>query len=78
MMKSLLFITLAPLGLFPTVGTLHAAEHKPDIRFMLVDDCGIKDVGIEGSTFYETPNIDKLAHSGLRFTQGCAVYLDPK
>ena len=43
---------------------------KPNILFILVDDYGIKDVGIEGSTFYETPNIDALARSGMRFTQG--------
>jgi arylsulfatase A-like enzyme len=49
---------------------------KPNILFILVDDYGIKDVGVEGSTFYETPNIDALARSGMRFTQGyaaCAV-----
>ncbi len=43
---------------------------KPNILFILVDDYGIKDVGIEGSKFYETPNIDTLARSGMRFTQG--------
>jgi len=47
-----------------------AAKSKPNILFILVDDYGIKDVGIEGSKFYETPNIDALARSGMRFTQG--------
>ena len=46
---------------------------KPNILFILVDDYGIKDVGIEGSSFYETPNIDALARSGMRFTQGYAA-----
>jgi arylsulfatase A-like enzyme len=46
---------------------------KPNFLFILVDDYGIKDVGIEGSTFYETPNIDRLARSGMRFTQGYAA-----
>ncbi|HVM50522.1 MAG TPA: sulfatase [Candidatus Acidoferrum sp.] len=46
---------------------------KPNILFILVDDYGIKDVGIEGSTFYETPHIDALARSGMRFTQGYAT-----
>ena len=58
-------------------GTLHAAEGgrpaRPNILFILVDDYGIKDVGIEGSTFYETPNIDALARGGMRFTQGYAA-----
>ncbi len=46
---------------------------KPNILFILVDDYGIKDVGIEGSTFYETPHIDALARSGMRFTKGYAT-----
>ncbi len=46
---------------------------KTNILFILVDDYGIKDVGIEGSQFYETPNIDALARSGMRFTQGYAA-----
>ncbi|MEY4917964.1 MAG: Arylsulfatase precursor [Verrucomicrobiota bacterium] len=52
------------------------AKTKPNILFILVDDYGIKDVGVEGSKFYETPNIDSLARSGMRFTQGysaCSV-----
>ena len=37
--------------------------------FFLVDDMGWTDVGYMGSTFYETPNIDRLASQGMRFTQ---------
>ena len=50
-----------------------AAQRRPNILFILVDDYGIKDVGIEGSKFYETPQIDSLARSGMRFTQGYAA-----
>jgi arylsulfatase A-like enzyme len=53
-----------------------APATQPNILFILVDDYGIKDVGIEGSTYYETPSIDALARSGMRFTQGysaCSV-----
>ena len=41
--------------------------------FFLVDDMGWADIGANGSTFHETPNIDKLAESGMRFTQGYAA-----
>ncbi len=45
---------------------------KPNILFILVDDLGWADLGYTGSKFYETPNIDKLASSGLVFTDAYA------
>jgi arylsulfatase A-like enzyme len=45
---------------------------KPNIVFILVDDMGWKDLGTYGSTFYETPHIDKLASQGMRFTNAYA------
>jgi arylsulfatase A-like enzyme len=41
--------------------------------FFLVDDLGCRDLGVEGSTFHETPHIDGLANSGMRFEQGYAA-----
>ncbi|MGI9429778.1 MAG: sulfatase [Bythopirellula sp.] len=49
------------------------AAQPPNFVFILVDDLGQKDIGIEGSTFYETPHIDRLASSGMRFTNGYAT-----
>ncbi len=69
--RSSAFLTILVFGAF-LCGSSHAAGRKPNILFILVDDYGIKDVGIEGSTFYETPHIDALARSGMRFTQGYA------
>ena len=43
-------------------------EVKPNVVFILVDDMGWKDLACYGSTFYETPNIDRLAAMGVRFT----------
>lgn len=42
---------------------------QPNIVFFLVDDLGWTDLGSFGSTFYETPNLDRLAKSGIKFTQ---------
>jgi arylsulfatase A-like enzyme len=47
-----------------------AKSSQPNILFILVDDLGKQDLGVEGSTFYETPRIDALARSGMRFNNG--------
>lgn len=46
---------------------------RPNVVLILVDDMGLHDLSIEGSTFYRSPNIDSLARSGMRFTQGYAT-----
>ena len=46
---------------------------QPNFVFFLVDDLGWRDVGCYGSTFYETPHIDRLASTGLRFTDAYAA-----
>lgn len=43
-------------------------EKSMNVVFFLVDDLGWKDVGCYGSSFYETPNIDRFASEGVRFT----------
>ena len=51
-------------------------DKKPNIVLILVDDLGWIDTGCYGSKYYETPNIDKLAADGMRFTDAyaaCAV-----
>ena len=52
------------------------AASQPNIVLFLIDDLGWKDVGCYGSDYYKTPNIDRLAAQGVRFTNGyaaCAV-----
>ena len=49
------------------------AADKPNVVFILADDLGARDLGCFGSTFYETPNIDRLAKRGTRFTQAYAA-----
>jgi len=49
--------------------TPQAAEaRQPNIIFFYIDDLGWADLGYQGSDFYETPNIDRLAASGMVFT----------
>jgi arylsulfatase A-like enzyme len=45
----------------------------PNFLFILVDDLGWRDIGCYGSTFYETPQVDSLAASGVTFTNAYAA-----
>ena len=51
-------------------GAYAAGPRPPNVVFILVDDYGWRDAGYNGSTFYETPNIDRLARDGTVFTNG--------
>jgi arylsulfatase A-like enzyme len=48
------------------------AQKSPNIVFILIDDMGWKDVSYMGSSYYETPHIDKLAKQGMSFTNAYA------
>jgi len=51
-------------------------RRKPNVVLILVDDLGWTDAVCYGSRYYETPNIDRLAREGVKFTNGyaaCAV-----
>lgn len=58
-------------GLAPAYGTEAPAKQPtpPNFVFILADDLGWRDLTCCGSTFYETPNLDRLASQGMRFTQ---------
>lgn len=47
-----------------------AAERPANVVFILADDLGYTDVACFGSKYYETPNIDRMAEQGMRFTNG--------
>lgn len=47
---------------------LKAAPPRPNFLFVLADDLGWADLPCYGSTFHETPNLDRFAASALRFT----------
>ena len=55
-------------GLRSSGASATAAARPPNILFIFIDDMGWRDVGFMGSTFYETPHIDRLARGGMIFT----------
>lgn len=67
-----LLSSVAILSLAPFVLTAMAAARQPNIIFILMDDMGWRDVGFMGNDFVETPNINRLAKSGLIFSQAYA------
>lgn len=46
---------------------------KPNVVFILADDLGYHDLSCMGSSFYDTPNIDRIAAEGMVFTNGYAT-----
>jgi arylsulfatase A-like enzyme len=73
------FLKTAP---FLAGGLLHsefcagAAKRPPNVVFILIDDLGWTDLTCYGSRYFETPNVDRLASQGMRFTSAysaCAV-----
>jgi arylsulfatase A-like enzyme len=51
-------------------GAPAAEPQRPNIVFILADDLGWTDLGCQGSKYYETPHIDRMAAAGMRFTDG--------
>ena len=68
--RLLLALVLSCLFSFGWMNAPAAQAGKPNIVFILADDLGWTDLGCQGSKYYETPNIDRLAAQGMRFTSG--------
>ena len=76
--KSAGLLTLPILGAMmnPSMADAQKSQpKKPNIIFILADDLGYAEIGCYGSDKYKTPNIDKLASQGLRFTHGYSTPL---
>ena len=61
-------LNLPSMSLFASEST-----RRPNIIFILADDLGWAELGCYGNTFNETPNLDKLAKLGMRFTDAYAA-----
>ena len=73
-LKHSFFLAATCLLLLSSATPLDAARHnKTNVVLILIDDLGWKDVGCYGSTYYQTPHIDRLASGGMRFTDGYAA-----
>lgn len=76
LLAALLALALWRSELAPAAGTqtnAPLAASRPNIIFILADDLGWSDLGCYGADLHETPNLDRLAREGVRFTQAYAM-----
>ncbi len=71
LLKGIIYLSL--LSFSNQLFSQNAVKKKPNIVFFLVDDLGWTDIKNFGSSFYETPNLDKLAKEGMKFTNAYAA-----
>ncbi len=73
MLKTAFLHMLAAVALLCPARAGEAAPDRPNILFILTDDMGYADVGCYGGHFAPTPNLDRLAKEGIRFTRYYSV-----
>ncbi len=74
-MKRIINLSATSAALTASLLGLTSCNHddRPNFLIFLADDYGGMDTGANGSTFYETPNIDSIAENGILFTNGYAA-----
>ena len=78
LIKSISLVCIIAVSFFANVSAANAQTNKtkkPNIIFILADDLGLAELSCYGSDKYKTPNIDKLADQGLKFTHAYATPL---
>ena len=68
--NALLFVSVSALAMSTYA---NSKTTKPNIIIILADDLGYGDISVQGSTTIHTPNFDRLANDGIRFTNGYAT-----
>jgi arylsulfatase A-like enzyme len=66
--KYLPFIAAIPIGILPQNSLAQKPNAKPNVVFIYADDIGYGDLSCNGAKTIKTPNVDKLAGQGVRFT----------
>ncbi len=69
-------LSLCSFGILPSCHSQSPPTQKPNIIYILADDLGYGDLSCYGQKHFQTPNIDRMARDGMRFTQhyaGCTV-----
>ena len=61
-------VLILPILLFSLTTSMGATEPPPNIVIIFTDDQGYGDVGVYGATGFQTPNLDRMAQEGVRFT----------
>jgi len=66
---------ILPLACLSVTGVYSQSktQQQPNFLFILADDLGWGDLNCTGSTYYESPHIDRIARKGVNFTQGYAA-----
>lgn len=71
-MKNIKLIVMCILGLFLTACSNLKKKVAPNILILYADDLGWSDIGCYGNKINKTPNLDRLANEGMRFTNAYA------
>ncbi len=72
--KTLITAHLILLSLLALSCRRKAVTGSPNLIVIMCDDLGYADVGFNGCTDIPTPNIDRIANEGIRFSNGYVTY----
>ena len=70
----LIFVLLCSFGLFASALFVSAQNVNPNLLVIMTDDQGYADVGFNGCEDIPTPNLDRVANEGVRFTNGYVTH----